>query len=79
LIPPKLAIAQLLNNGSLQISFTNNPGVTNFTVLTSTNITIPLTNWTVLGVASNSGPGQFQFTAPPSSADKTRFYSVRSP
>ena len=33
-----------------------------FTVLTATNVALPLTNWTVAGNASQTQPDQYQFT-----------------
>jgi hypothetical protein len=54
----------LLANGSFQFGFTNLSGVP-FTALATTNLTLPSSNWTVLGPATEILPGQFQFTAPP--------------
>ena len=62
--------------GSFQFSFTN-AQTTNFTILSSTNPALPLSNWSVLGAASNSSPGLFQFTIPITNAQ--RFFRVRSP
>jgi hypothetical protein len=75
LAAPHLAGAELAN-GSFRISFVNTPGTT-FTVLTSTNITLPVTNWTVLGTAIEGPAGQFQFTNS-SPVGSRRFYEVRS-
>lgn len=63
--------------GSFQFGFTNIPGMT-FTVLSTTDISQPLTNWTRLGVASEVAPGQFQFTDTQPASPQT-FYRVRSP
>jgi hypothetical protein len=49
------------------------------TVLTTTNLLLPLTNWTVLGTVTDSPPGQFQFTDPQAANRPMRFYRVRSP
>lgn len=77
--PPTLIGAMMLGNNVLQFAFSNNtPGAT-FTVLSTTNISLPLTNWTVVGPATNTGPGLFQFTTPPTTNDPQRFYRVRSP
>jgi len=48
-------------------------------VLATTNLSLPLSNWTVVGMASNTGPGQFQFTSQPTTNDSQLFYVVRSP
>jgi len=75
---PTLTGLQLVGNGVFQFGFTNNPsGV--FTVLSSTNLSLPLSNWTVVGTAGNIGSGQFQFTSQPTTNDAQRFYGVRSP
>ena len=76
--PPSLTRAQMLGNGVLQFAFTNIPGAS-FTILSTTNVSLPLTNWTVAGIASEISPGLFQFTSPPTPNDATRFYTVRAP
>jgi hypothetical protein len=64
--------------GSVQFNFSNVPGAT-FTILASTNLTKPLTNWTVLGTATESPAGRYQFTDPQVVTNPTRYYRVRSP
>ena len=64
------------SNGSIQISFTNVP-FTSFSVLASTNAALAVTNWTVLGTASEPIAGHYQYTD--SNANKWRFYKVRTP
>jgi serine/threonine-protein kinase len=76
--PPTLTAAQVLTNGVLQFSFTNSESAS-FTVLSSTNLSLPLSNWTVVGAASNIGSGQFQFTSQPITNAPKLFYTVRSP
>jgi hypothetical protein len=65
--------------GGFQVTFTNLSGLS-FTVLGSTDMTLPLTNWTVLGSAQESpaGSGNYQFTDP-AATNATQFYRVRSP
>jgi sugar lactone lactonase YvrE len=76
--PPLLTGAKMLSNGAFQFSFTNNPGGT-FTVITTTNVSLPFSQWTVAGVATNVAAGIFQFTSGPATNGPRRFYSVRSP
>jgi DNA-binding beta-propeller fold protein YncE len=76
--PPTLTGARMLASGVLQFAFTNTPNAS-FTVLSSTNLSLPLSNWTVVGTATNTGGGQFQFTSQPTTNDPQRYYSVRSP
>ena len=64
-------------SGTFQFSFTNAPGL-DFTVLQTTNIALPATNWTSLGSATEVSPGQFQFTdSQPVTSE--RFYRVQAP
>lgn len=67
-----------LAGGVFQFSFTNTPG-TGSTVLSTTNLGLPLANWTTLGSATEVSPGQFQFTDPQAANSSKRFYRVRSP
>jgi hypothetical protein len=76
--PPNLTNAQILGNGVLQFSFTNSSDGS-FTVLSASNLTLPLSNWTVVGTASNIGSGQFQFTSQMTTNAPELFYGVRSP
>ena len=62
----------------LQFTFTN-AAAENFTVLTATNVSLALTNWTVLGEAQQVAPGHYQFTHPQAATNWARFYRVRSP
>jgi hypothetical protein len=76
--PLTLIEAQILVNGVLQFAFTNTPGAS-FSVLSTTNVSLPLSNWTVVGTASNTAGDVFQFTSQPTTNDVERFYGVRSP
>lgn len=76
--PPILTGITLLSNGQLQFGFTNNPNAS-FTVLASTNLALPLTNWSVVGTPSDLGGGNWSFTAPPLTNSTHMFYRVRSP
>ena len=75
---PTLTGAKVLLNGSFQFAFTNSVGAL-FGVLATTNVALPLTNWTVLGGVTELSPGQFQFTDPQPTNGAQRFYRVRSP
>jgi len=48
-------------------------------VLSSTNLSLPLTYWTVVGTPTNNGSGLFLFTTEPLTNDTKRFYRVKSP
>lgn len=73
-----LAGPQIVADGSLQFTFTNNIGAL-FTVLASTNLALPLSNWTVVGGATENPPGSFRFVDPNAQNFLQRFYSIRSP
>jgi hypothetical protein len=70
--------ATKLPNGSFQFFLTNTPGST-FTVLATTNVTLPLSNWTVLGAPVEAPPGVYQFTDPQAPNNPQRFYNIRAP
>jgi hypothetical protein len=76
--PPILTGAQVSANGVLQFAFTNISSAS-FTILSSPNLSLPLSNWTVVGTASNTAPGQYQFTSQPTTNNSQLFYTVRSP
>ena len=67
-----------LPDGTFQLVYTNIPYGTN-TVLTSTDMTVPLTNWTALGSGTEVSPGQFQFIDPQATNIPQRFYRISSP
>jgi hypothetical protein len=67
--------AAMLPGGAFRFGFTNTPGAV-FTALTTTNVSLPLSNWTALGPATEVSPGQFQFTDPQATNDPQRFYRV---
>ena len=60
-----------------RISFYTDSVGASFSVLSTTNLFLPLTNWTVLGVATNTGSGVFQFTTATLTNEPQRFYGVR--
>jgi sugar lactone lactonase YvrE len=74
---PNFTGFQMLNGGVLQFGVTNVSSAS-LTVLTTTNLSLPLINWTVVGTATNMAPGQFQFTTQPGASDSQRFYTIRS-
>jgi len=77
---PKIVLKDLtlLPTGAFQFGFTNTPGLS-FTVYSTTNLLLSLTNWTQLGTAGEISPGQFQFTDTTTDGNQDRFYRVTSP
>jgi hypothetical protein len=76
-VDPITLTATSLPNGQFQIAFTNTPGFT-FAALASTNLTLTTAGWTELGLATETSPGQFQFTDPQATNSPQRFYRVRA-
>ncbi len=76
-LPINLASSRLAS-GAVQFGFTNTPGVS-FTALTTTNLSLSLSNWSVLSNVTEITSGTFQFTDLPATNGPQRFYRVRSP
>ena len=72
-----LTAAQALANG-FQFAFTNSVGAL-FGVLATTNLSLPLSQWTALGGVIEISPGQFQFTDSQATNNLQRFYRAYSP
>ena len=76
--PPILTNPRRLTDGSFQFAFTNRAGAF-FEVLATTNLALPLSNWTLLGSVTELSSGQFQFTDSQATNLFRRFYRVRPP
>jgi alpha-tubulin suppressor-like RCC1 family protein len=76
--PITLTAPHTLTNGVFEFSFSNTSGAP-LSVLSTTNLTLPLSNWTVLTGVTEITPGQFQFADPQAANTPRRFYRVRSP
>lgn len=76
LIPPVLT-KPFSTKGTFGFMFTNNQ-TTKFSVLFTTNLLTPLSNWFVLGAPSNISAGVFQFRTPTTN-NPQGFYRVRLP
>ena len=60
---PMLSNFQNVEAGATQFSFINIPNA-GFTVLATTNVSLPVADWTVIGNATNISSGLYQFTDP---------------
>ena len=67
-----------LTNNSFRFAFTNSPCAL-FGVMTTTNLSLPMTKWTAVGGVQEIAPGQFQFVDAQTTNDVQRFYRVYSP
>jgi hypothetical protein len=76
--PIDLTDLGLTADGGFHFAFTNVPGVS-FTAFGTTDLTLPLANWTRLGAVPETAPGQFEYTDLQATNNVQRFYWVRSP
>jgi sugar lactone lactonase YvrE len=67
--------ATKLAGGVLQFAFASPNQAAPLTLLTSTNVALPLADWTVAGALTNNGQGLFQFSAPITNGPR-RFFTV---
>ena len=72
---PMLFNPKKLGPGNFQFSFSNANYVSAYTVLSTTNLSLPLANWTIVGTSSNVSPGLIQFTDA-QATNAQRFYRV---
>ena len=64
-------------SGAFQFSFANTPGLSSsLTVLSTTNLTLPLAQWQNLGNPTEGSPGQYQFSDP-SATNQAKFYILQ--
>jgi hypothetical protein len=76
--PPRLTAPRVASNGIVQLSFSNIIGAS-FSVLSTPDISWASSNWTMLGPAQETLPGQFQFTDLQATNEPQQFYRLRSP
>jgi glucuronoarabinoxylan endo-1,4-beta-xylanase len=65
-------------NGKFQFSFAGSAPL-QYTVLTSTNLSLPLSSWTVAGSATNTGNNNYTFSVPLVPSQPALFYRVQVP
>lgn len=75
---PALSCARMPGGGAFQFSFSNT-APESISVLRTTNLLLPMTNWTVVWGPSNIAPGLFQFTEQPAGGGAPGYYTIRSP
>ncbi len=71
--PPTLT-ANLLPDGNIQVTFTNVTGL-NYSILTSTNLAMPVGSWTNLGPPTEMPINDYQYIDT-NTTDQGRFYTV---
>jgi PKD repeat protein len=67
-----------LPGGAFQFGFTNTPGA-GFTALSTTNLSLSSSNWSVIGSIPEISPGVFQFIDQQATNSPQHFYRVRFP
>ena len=78
--PPPVVLTgpTVLPDGTFQFNFISTPGMS-FIAFGATNLTLPFSNWSLLGIVTDGPPGQFQFIDPGAATNPQRFYRVHSP
>jgi hypothetical protein len=64
-------------SSGFKFEFNGNTGLA-FTILATTNVSLSLSNWTIIGSSVEISPGQYQFTDPQATNGGQRFYRIRS-
>jgi hypothetical protein len=75
---PKFASINL-SGTSLIITGTGGPPNTTYAVLTSTNVALPVSNWTSVATNQFGAGGEFSFTNSIAPGTPPRFYRIRTP
>jgi len=75
---PILTSPVVMPDDRFVFSFTSSPSAS-FTALTTTNLALPMNQWTVAGNISNLGGGSFQFSIPTATNGPSWFFRIRSP
>ena len=74
---PRIIEPLMLGNGHFQFSFSNEASVI-YAVLATTNVALPLAQWTVLGPPVSLGGGLYRFTDLLATNHAQRFYLLRA-
>jgi hypothetical protein len=73
---PRIIQPLMLGNGQFQFSFTNESSAI-YEVLGTTNVALPVTQWSVLGLPVSLGGGLYQFNDAGAVGQSQRFYLLR--
>jgi hypothetical protein len=61
------------------LSGSNGPPNAPYTVLSATNVALPLSNWVSLATNQFDSSGNFSFTNPVASGELQRYFRIRTP
>jgi hypothetical protein len=76
--PMALTEPTRLADGAFEFNFRNTPGLS-FSVLSTMNLALPLTNWSSIGAPAEITPGHYRFIDLQRAQNPVRFYRVASP
>ncbi|MGO8701103.1 MAG: hemoblobin-interacting domain-containing protein [Limisphaerales bacterium] len=77
-ITPSIVDSVSLNGRDLSFTLTSTPSLT-LTVLSTTNVALPLSQWRTVGNATEGPAGHYQFTDPSPATNAALFYTVIQP
>jgi hypothetical protein len=77
-ITPSLVDSVSLNGTNLSFTLTSQPNLT-ITVLSTTNVALPISQWRTLGNATEGPTGHYEFTDPSPATNAAVFYTVIQP
>ena len=77
-ITPSILDSVSLSGGDLSFTLTTTPSLT-LTVLSTTNVALPLSQWRTAGTATEGPAGHYQFTDPNPATNAAVFYTVIQP
>jgi glucuronoarabinoxylan endo-1,4-beta-xylanase len=77
-ISPPMLVNPILTNGVFEFSFTDGVPV-QFTVLTATNLSLALSNWTLVGSPTNIQGNIYSFSIHQGTGQPAQFYRVQYP
>jgi hypothetical protein len=75
-LPITFSGGSFLSDGTFQINFSGPPNAS-FTLYSTTNVSLPLAQWTVLESSSLDGNGQGVFVDSTATGNQTQFYSLQ--
>ena len=76
-VPPQLTGVTRLGSGAVKFSFTSYAAYQSMTVLSATNLLLPLNYWQPVGTPTMIAPGQFQFVSSPGTNPCQRYFRVQ--
>jgi hypothetical protein len=76
-MPSSSAEVRMMGDGSMRMTFTGSAGAT-ITVLGSSDPSVPMSGWTVMGVSVETSPGVFEFIDTGAASASMRFYGTRT-